>query len=276
LIISTFLVFFQFNSNTDIIKLRKLQGRNNAKMPKVLIYITTHMSQQHKEHLKHCWPLALKNSHLLSSSDIKVFLTPNPTEVDESIQLLENTFPNQNLSYHVSTNEGYHEGAIAAMSEGVKNGWFDNYDWIFRVNPDVIMQNDTWMIDTITNDKDASFIYIECQPEREPKWNNVRLVHADFFGLKMSNPEMKELLLQKKWGGAEIAFTSQMQPIIEKGQHRHVPDSYPVVDGMCRVNGNPHGSVFHFQDDFDWIAQIGNDGICPAHFPNLIERDEQY
>jgi len=280
LIVSFILVHFQHNQTIHIRHLQDSSNNNvadsNSKMPKVLIYITTHMSQQHKEHLKHCWPLALKNSQLLNNSDIKVYLTPNPTEVNESIQLLKDTFPTQNLSYHINVNKGYHEGAIGAMSEGIKHGWFDDYDWIFRVNPDVIIQNDTWMLDIITNDNDASFIYIECQPHLTPRiGNNVRLVHTDFFGLKMSNPLIKECLLQQKEGGAEIAFSQQMAPIIEKGEHRHLPDSYPVIQGMCRVNGNPYGSVYHFQDDFNWVVHIA-EGNCPAHFPNLVKEDEQY
>lgn len=110
----------------------KISGDDHSKMPNVLIYITTHMSQQHKDFLKHCWPLALKNSQLLNSSDIKVFMTPEPTQVHESIELLQDTFKEQNFTYHINLNLGYHEGAIAAMLEAAKNGWFNGYDWVFR------------------------------------------------------------------------------------------------------------------------------------------------
>ena len=238
-----------------------------SKMPKVLIYITTHMSQQHKEHLKHCWPLALKNSYLLNSSDIKVFMSPDPVQVGESIQLLKETFKGQNLSYHLHINKDYHRGAIAAMSESAKNGWFDGYDWVFRLNPDVIIQNDAWMLDTIKNDADASLIYIECQPHHPPRLSNMRMINTDFFGLKISalTPEQ---LSNADYGRAESLFSLQMVPIIERNEHRHVPDAYPLVNDMCRVNGNPHGSVFHFQDDYGWIAHI-EDGHCPATFHNL-------
>ena len=47
------------------------------------------MTPQHKEYLKHCWPLALKHSTLLNTSSIKVFLTPAKEEIDESIQILQ-------------------------------------------------------------------------------------------------------------------------------------------------------------------------------------------
>ena len=66
-----------------------------------------------------------------------------------------------------------------------------------------------------------------------------------------SNALIKEFLLQQEEGSAEILFSQQMAPIIEKGQHRHAPDSYPVTQGMCRFNGNPYSSACHFQDDFN-------------------------
>ena len=69
--------------NTDI---------DESKIPKTLMYITTHMTQQHIDFLKYCWPLALQNSKLLSSADVMVYLSPNPDKVDESIELLKDVF----------------------------------------------------------------------------------------------------------------------------------------------------------------------------------------
>ena len=31
------------------------------------------------------------------------------------------------------------------MHQAAHNGCFDGYDWMFRINPDVITQNDAWM-----------------------------------------------------------------------------------------------------------------------------------
>ena len=38
-------------------------------------------------------------------------------------------------------------GAIAAMYQAAQNGYFNGYDWVFRMNPDVITQDDAWMIE---------------------------------------------------------------------------------------------------------------------------------
>jgi len=243
----------------------------NVKTPKVLIYITTHMSPQHKEHLKHCWPLALKNSQLLNSSDIKVYLTPeSPVGVGESIQLLKDTFKGQNFTYHIHPNHGYHEGAISAIYDAAQYGWFDGYDWVFRMNPDVIIQDDTWMLDTIKNDVDASLLYVECLPHFTPILRNTRKAHTDFFGLKLSALPKGQLLMTGD--NAEQLFSRQIAPIIAKGQHRHIPDTFPLIPVFCRVNGNPEGPVFHFQDNNGWVGEVTN-GICPATFYNL---DENY
>merc|ERR1712151_73333 len=238
-------------------------------MPKVLIYITTHMSNQHKDYLKYCWPPALKNSLLLNSSDIKAYVTPESADVNESIQLLKDTFQGQNFTYHIQNNQGYQEGAIAAITDAAQNGRFDGYDWVFRMNPDVIVQNDTWMLDTIKNDNDASLLYTECLPGVNIL-NNTAKIHTDFFGLKPS--ALPEGQLLKTGKRAEALFSEQVAPLIVKGQHRHIPEAFPLIPVYCRANGNPEGPVFHFQDANGFVGEIIN-GVCPATFYNL---DENY
>ena len=87
------------------------------------------MSQQQKEHFKHCWPLVLKNSYLLHSSDIKVILTPNPDHVEGSIRLLNETFKGMDLTYHLGHKRDYQQRAVDAIYQAAKNGWFDGYDF---------------------------------------------------------------------------------------------------------------------------------------------------
>jgi len=102
--------YFSFHmkvtENPENNEIREDTSENNANstMPKVLIYITSHFSTQHKEYIKYCWPLALKNSYLLNSSDIMVYMTPNPGEIDEALQLLNETFKEQNLITHIKPN----------------------------------------------------------------------------------------------------------------------------------------------------------------------------
>merc|ERR1712151_1377186 len=101
--------------------------------------------------------------------------------------MLKQIFRKQKMDHHIHPNPGLVEGAISALALASKHGWFDEYDWVFRMNPDVIIQDDAWILDTITNDHDASLIYIECQPQLAPRFHNVRKIHTDFFALKPSS-----------------------------------------------------------------------------------------
>jgi len=164
--------------------------------------------------------------------------------------------------------QGYGEGAVAAVTDGSKNGYFDAYDWVFRVNPDVIIQDDTWMLDTIKNDPEASLLYVECQPQLPPRFRNVRKIHTDFFALKLSAIPKGHLERDEMGRGAEIEFTYQMESLVNKGQHRHVPNTYPLLNNFCRANGNPYGPLFHWHDSRGWVLDVVN-GVCPANFPNI-------
>jgi len=237
--------------------------------PKVLIYITTHMSSQHKDYFKHCWPKALQNSQLLNSSDVRVYITGSEDfDIFGDIKMLRQIFKNQNLEYNIHPNPGLVEGAMSALSMATKSGWFDEYDWVFRMNPDVIIQDDKWMLDTITNDTEAALLYTECKPQRPPMFKNVNTIMTDFFALKPSALPRGHLGSPLFIRNAEAYFTRQMQCIVEEGRHRHVPNAFPLIMNACRVNGNAGDSpVVHFHDDFDMIPQVKN-GICPALFSN--------
>jgi len=243
--------------------------------PKILIYITSHMSINHKGHLKHCWPLALQNSHLLNSSDVKVYMTPEKDDIDESVQLIKDTFKNQNLTYYVTSNEGYQDGAIAAMKEGSKKGFFDGYEWVVRLNPDVIIQNDAWFLDTMINDKNAALLYVNCLPPGTEPYRNLYptdpitkkaiLIHTDFFAFK-PGALPKGQLETRNWLGAEGTISHQMTPLIENNQHRHVSKTWPRHHKHCRVDGNRHGPVFHYHSGFISLRRRLKMSLCPAEF----------
>ena len=133
------------------------------------------------------------------------------------------------------------------------------------MNPDVLIQNDTWILDTIRNDINANLLYVECLPHLRGLWRNVRKVHTDFFGLKLSALPKETLNETSEY--AEMLFSQQVAPLILKNQHRHIPDSYPAIPALCRVNGNPRGEVMHFHDNNGWTAL--ENGTCPAHFANF-------
>jgi len=170
----------------------------------------------------------------------------------------------------LNENISYQEGAVAAMTEASKNDWFDGYEWIFRMNPDVIIQNDTWMLEIVKNDADASLLYIDCaisSPDPKPICpETVNLIHTDFFGLKLGAIP-KGHLEKSNAKNAEFGFTKKMASIIDNRQHRHIPGAYPKVHHFCRVNGNPDGPVFHYHSYNVTLPNINN-WTCPAKFFN--------
>merc|ERR1712151_153286 len=174
----------------------------------------------------------------------------------------------QKMDHHIHPNPGLVEGAISALALASKHGWFDEYDWVFRMNPDVIIQDDAWMLDTITNDADAALLYTECKPQRPPIYKNVNTIMTDFFALKTSTLPKGHLGRFPHARNAETLFTRQMHGIVEEGRHRHIPNAFPLIMNGCRVNGNAGGSpVVHFHDDFNMVPHIEN-GVCPAVFSN--------
>ena len=85
------------------------------------------------DNLRKCWPLALQHVPLLANSDIVVYLNPSRTEIiPVAMDLLSQTFANQNLTVHTRKHASYQTGAIQAVTDAAMEGWFENYDWIFR------------------------------------------------------------------------------------------------------------------------------------------------
>jgi hypothetical protein len=58
--------------------------------PRILLYITTHMSEQHEDFLQRCWPYTIANSKLVQMADIAVFLNTERQEAD--VILMRNVF----------------------------------------------------------------------------------------------------------------------------------------------------------------------------------------
>ena len=51
-----------------------------------------------------------------------------------------NALPNRNATIFFSVfNPGYQDGAKYAMHVALTSGWFDAYEWVVRINPDVMV-----------------------------------------------------------------------------------------------------------------------------------------
>jgi len=245
--------------------------------PRILLYITTHMSKSHRWYLDTCWPRALLHSSLLSNADVLVYLTASKSDDKEaSIAQLNSTFNNQKLKVHVANNPGWQAGATVAMKDATLNKWFVDYDWIIRMNPDVIIRNDTFLRSTINNDTNATAILIDCTPKEldrnklTPKmraWNGP-LVQTDFFALKPSVLKENAFVVPSGNLIAEKLFTNDIrESILNKGGARFIEGVSPMTGKSCRAGdgrGVENTPIVHIH--YNEAEQTDS---CPIPFQSL-------
>lgn len=162
---------------------------------KILLFITTHLSDEHIRYFHCCWPRLMSKSLFLPHIDVLLFLSNATTVPQGTLDHLDNLF-RYNPSYRVEvgpTSEiqrirkiwkqypKLQRGANLGVARGFVRGWFDDYDWLIRINPDVLIRNSTFLR-TIMLQDDADHddnliegIFQPCTPEK---------VHTDFFAVR--------------------------------------------------------------------------------------------
>ena len=233
---------------------------------KYLVYITTLFSQNHQNIFKYCWPELMKKSKLLQGADIVIF-SNNRTQVNETMisfvrQLYAN---NPSFRYEFASEESLQDmlepsrrmdwmndddsnqfqfGANEAVHLGFNKSWFADYSWVIRINPDVLIRNSTWILQTM-NDSAVDAILVECEPE---PWR----IHTDFFAIRPSacRPNAFDNMThdygRNHVGNHEMTAALEFKKIIDANRHRWLPDNKPSY-GFCRLRG-PHSSVIHRHD----------------------------
>lgn len=153
--------------------------------PNVLIYITTHLSDMHVQYLKACWPTLLSRSPLFRGAAFIMFVTEQVDAPVADMTIIQEVFARVGITVHIRANPGYHEGAVLAMAEGFANRWFDSYDWVVRVNPDVLIRNDSFLLERF-EDETINGIFADCSDVPCPAGRHCtdRLVHTDFFAIR--------------------------------------------------------------------------------------------
>ncbi|KAG7373802.1 hypothetical protein IV203_012897 [Nitzschia inconspicua] len=252
---------------------------------KILLFITTIFSESHMKVFSCCWPKLMEQSQFLPYVDVMVFANNN-TEIPQSnLVLAESVFLN-NPSYTVQFApvedvkyiEAQHEhnmfqlGANLGPKLAFQNGWFEPYDWIIRINPDVFIRNSTWIQQSM-NDPSIEGIFVNCNGEYYSP--NRRQLHTDFFAVR-PNALMKYHPLpddtpfsrmeleswspsrtskQKYFLNHETTAYRYFSPMIKAGASRYLPDAEDSK-GNCRIRGVT-ASVFHGHD-----SCIDNSNVC--------------
>lgn len=199
---------------------------------RVLLFITTHLPDQHIDFFRQCWPNLLKNSVLLQHADVLLF-----TAIEPPTDILQDVFHGKRVRVEqYENNQGYQGGAEMAMKMATTSSWFEGYDWVIRLNPDVLLLEDEWLIKNML-DLGVDGIFADCYDhgcERHCTVGN--MVNTDFFVVRpwYLGPE-SFAGLQGHFNNAEEQATAAFKNIIESGRDRWIPGTH--MDGKCRVRG---------------------------------------
>lgn len=154
-----------------------------TKRPKVLLYVTTHLSESHATFLQKCWPRLLKHSPLFRAADFRMFVTKaNTASINtDFIYSIFSRVNNFKIYFH-ETNPGYQQGAMLAMEVAFDMHWFDGYDWVVRLNPDVLMRDDRVISREMRNASTVG-VFVDCHEVRcdSPECTRKKVVNTDFF-----------------------------------------------------------------------------------------------
>ena len=216
--------------------LRDQTAHRKSSPPRVLTYITTHLSSQHYAFLEGCWPGSLKSLPIFQGSDFMMFVTAEPDRTQIDMELIRSVFARPGITVHVRPNPGYQEGAVLALTAAFEHGWFEGYDWVIQVNPDVLIRNDTFLRQSMANDR-ISGIFVDCldRPCLAGKRCLDRQIHTDFFAIRPTAISRGEILKADN-SHAEAVATKAFSGIVRNGSDAWLPGTGPH-NGMCRVTG---------------------------------------
>jgi hypothetical protein len=236
--------------------------RKKKKSIKVLLFITTIFSDYHTQLFHCCWPKLLQHSQLLSKVHIAIFsnnvtqIPPNETYFTR--QLFVNNpsfkflFPSDSDLDAIAAIPGpkvrFQNGANLGPKLAFQhnNTWLTIYDWIIRVNPDVLIRQSDWLYQTMNN-PEVDAVLVKCERKK---------VHTDFFAVRpdvlwehwpdqedspFANMQLSPISKQNpdnqtRWVNHESTAFYYFEPILSRKRHEFLPDHEPSA-GICRIRG---------------------------------------
>ncbi|OLQ05908.1 hypothetical protein AK812_SmicGene10863 [Symbiodinium microadriaticum] len=139
---------------------------------RLAVFMTTHWSDHHKQYLP-CWERAVQHLSLLQDADLILYTSGNISSSELA------RFHFRNITVRKYINPGWQEGAVQAVQDGFgakgyQEKWFEGYDWVIRLNPDVLIMDDKWLLETM-GDASVDGIFGQCMG---------RQLHTDFFAVR--------------------------------------------------------------------------------------------
>ena len=228
---------------------------------KVAMYMTSHGSDKHLKFIYNCWPAAIEHLPLLQSSHLIYYTSAEPPQdaLDalsfKSITVKRYTeLSPSNATYEMIARKKQ-VGAMRAMVDpfAKENRWFDGYDWVIRLNPDVLIRSDTWIRQTLLNSS-VDGIFIDYNKGRHP--NATKGLNSDFYAFRPQAVDFEELqanIFTMKT--AETHLYKGFQHSIRQERVAWLPNA-ESRNGWARVIGRK-SPVIHFHPLFK---------ACPHYF----------
>jgi hypothetical protein len=193
---------------------------------KLVIYMTTHLPKIHEKYLP-CWKDAIQRLEIFKYADLILYTSRVPT-----VGLLKQ-LPFRNTTVKMYNNSGYQSGAIQAMIDPFVDDvtWFDGYDWVIRLNPDVLIRNDTWLMRTML-DPTMNGIFHNCVNR-----NNTIKLHTDFYAFRPSAIDRQLVLRSLNTENAEYHMTAALRNIYDSQQFAYIEGAENPKMGICRMVG---------------------------------------
>ncbi len=229
-------------------------------MLRTLLYVTTHLSEWHTSGLRCLWPAAARRARLLRDADVVVFNSGRPATAAQ-LAAVAAAFPRyNNRSVEIFSAEATRQvhrkaftlgstkkqmGAILALSEAEARGWFDGYDWVVRLNPDVIVSEDRFLRTHMARDGiDAVLAFCG---RSSPSGTSTSRVHTDFMAWRPATLPRGQFALPPNATtvcaqpgvmecNAERHATRALAPIVASGRYAELPQTFGRGRGGCRVD----------------------------------------
>eukprot|EP00536_Pseudo-nitzschia_multiseries_P002995 jgi/Psemu1/6791/gm1.6791_g len=267
---------------------------------KIMLLITTHLSEQHIRYFDCCWPRLLEGSQLLGKVDVTIFTNfgykfynPNVTSRITALfsgnpRVFYRNAPTklalavQNIRSH---DQRLQRSANIGLQLGFQEGWFSGYDWLIRINPDVVVRNSTWLLETMTTTTTTTTtmtpddqpgvdgIFVRCNPQK---------FHTDFFAVRPLALVLEQTSANATSSGDnglpfselingnhEMTAATYFRPILDSGRYALLPDAAPSR-GHCRVRG-AGSSVFHDHKSCTSRRRNNEEPSLPLSLPEADE-----
>lgn len=216
---------------------------------RVLLYMTTYDNPKHLHALQSCWPTLFAKSTLLSDAALLVYIDGEVADIAawasavhslSQMGRLERSPQNETVGEFIA--HGYQPGAMYAMYRPFEHGWFDGYDWVIRINPDVFIYNATNM-SALMEDQHAWGIFANCDANNT---GDQSLTQTDFFAVRPKHLNAADFAEWHTQANAEVYFSQRgIKSIWEAGRGRWLVDSNRNAP-QCRIQG---GGVWHYHGE---------------------------